>query len=336
MPCLLTVFILLFSKQRRLLLWYIAGGILSAVIVVSWCSILGGGVAGLYQGLKSYLADGAYLNIPSNISWANEFSFHKKPVAYFIIWAIPMLICRLFCKNVKTANTVCFALMSASFLWGLHYGAYCVYYCCFQSIFAMLFLQGRRAELSSCAIISVLYIFFYAASSSLNVYGSSGRQYFLLVPCMMSLWSLYIYIYIYAGELDIKWKLVPSVLLALLCILQVRTNYYHVYRDAPLGYLTSTVADGIWKGCKTTPERAADVVSIENCIREMTAKDDKVLFLDWASFGYLMSNGQAFTPSSSDNMCYTYGVNNPEIMYDYFKLKADIPDKVIYIDFGRD
>ena len=60
------------------------------------------------------------------------------------------------------------------------------------------------------------------------------------------------------------------------------------------------------------------------------------MFLDWASFGYLISDGQPFNSSTYDTMCYSYSVNNPQIMYDYFDLKKDIPDKIIYIDYGRD
>ena len=58
--------------------------------------------------------------------------------------------------------------------------------------------------------------------------------------------------------------------------------------------------------------------------------------MDWSSFGYLMSNGKACTSSAYDAMQYSYDVNNPEIMYDYFNLTESVPTKIIYIDFGRD
>ena len=110
--------------------------------------------------------------------------------------------------------------------------------------------------------------------------------------------------------------------------------FTHVYRDESISNMAFKVEKGIWKGCYTTKERADKVVWLENTIRGITEKTDKVLFLDWASFAYLMSNGNAFTPTTLDPQGYHQRVNRPELIQDYFEIKQDIPDKIIYIEYG--
>ena len=49
-----------------------------------------------------------------------------------------------------------------------------------------------------------------------------------------------------------------------------------------------------------------------------------------------MCEGTACAPSSYDSCVYAYNVNQPKIMYDYFLQIEDVPDDIIYIDFGKD
>jgi len=100
--------------------------------------------------------------------------------------------------------------------------------------------------------------------------------------------------------------------------------------------LNTKVDKGVWKGCYTTKNRAKAVIHIEDYIKSQTDINDNVLFLDWTSFEYLMSEGQPCTPTTLDPMTYSYGVNKPNIMYKYFEMVGKIPNKIVYIDYGRD
>ncbi len=71
---------------------------------------------------------------------------------------------------------------------------------------------------------------------------------------------------------------------------------------------------------------------MECVISEMVNEEDTIMFLDWSSFGYLMTDGKVFAPSSLD-ISYSYQVDQPEILYDYFRMKRQIPTKIVYIDY---
>ena len=86
----------------------------------------------------------------------------------------------------------------------------------------------------------------------------------------------------------------------------------------------------------TTETKALDIIEIEQLIRNNTETSDKILFLDNVPFGYLMSNGIPWAPSTWDLTGYTYGFDNDNILYRYFENKGAYPDKIIYLDFGRD
>ncbi|MDD3138575.1 MAG: hypothetical protein PHX08_06350 [Lachnospiraceae bacterium] len=162
-----------------------------------------------------------------------------------------------------------------------------------------------------------------------NIYGAWGREYYLFIPSVFSV--------ICCSEYVRKYNKVYLVLFAfVISIFVLKNSFTNIYRDEKVTMLTSEVTEGIWKGCNTTEERCIEIEEIEKYIRTNTEKGENILFMDWASFGYLMSDAIPFSPSALDNMSYSYGVDNDEIMYDYFTLKNDIPDKIIYIDFGRD
>ena len=117
---------------------------------------------------------------------------------------------------------------------------------------------------------------------------------------------------------------------------QLLINNSYVYRDAPMNELIYKVKTGIFKGIYTTEQNAADIMELESFIHDNTSEDEWIKFMDNVPMGYLFSDGKMCDIRTWDDMNYTYKRNNPTKMYKYFVNREVIPDKLIYVDFGRD
>ena len=121
----------------------------------------------------------------------------------------------------------------------------------------------------------------------------------------------------------------------------IKSDYASVYRDSPIKALTYRVPDGIYKGIYTTEQRGRDLMELEKYIAANTGPDEKVQFRDNTPAAYLMhTQGGVSDVRTWDCMQFSYRnmfhTNNPQIMYRYYKRTNSIPDKIIYVDFGRD
>lgn len=114
------------------------------------------------------------------------------------------------------------------------------------------------------------------------------------------------------------------------------SEWSYLYRENSLWELDTKVTEGVYKGIYTTAQKADDTQALEKYIKEITSKEDRVLFLDNVPVGYMMSEAVPWTPSTWDLTAYTYGFNNPDILYRYFENKGAAPTKIIYVDYGRD
>lgn len=121
----------------------------------------------------------------------------------------------------------------------------------------------------------------------------------------------------------------------------IKADYSFVYRDSPIKDLTYRVPGGVYKGIYTTEQRGRDLMELEEYIAANTAPDEKVQFRDNTPAAYLMhTKGSISDVRTWDCMQHTYKVtfktNSPLGMYKYYKRSNSIPDKIIYVDFGRD
>lgn len=114
------------------------------------------------------------------------------------------------------------------------------------------------------------------------------------------------------------------------------TMYSIVYRDVDILETNCIVESGVYKGIITDKKRCNGLVKLEETIRKYTEKFEFILFLDNVPMAYLMNNGIPFTPSTWDISAYTYGFNDDFLYKTYFKHKKNLPNKIIYIDTGRD
>lgn len=340
-PCIGILLILCYSKHWKRLFGYIGGGCLLAILVIGYC-FLKSGVNGFINGMDCLLHDVAYFKIESYASL-------KSNLLYLIRFLVPCFCCLFFftlcklgmCKkNLHQQLETALKYISIAFLLiGLVNGfgdfKLLTSWCWFETPLLYFFsLDKNRHKLLFPTIVVFFYFSVYIFSSFANIYGFGVREYWLYIPSITSFLSIFIlyicesyckktYTFLYTGVL-------------IFTLIMIKHSYTFVYRDEPVGSLTYQVESGIWKGCYTTEQRAQEVVSLENEIKRITNNTDNVLFMDWCSFAYLMTNGTMCSPSSLDPMFYSYGVNDPTIMYKYFTLNQTAPNKIIYIDYGRD
>ena len=109
-----------------------------------------------------------------------------------------------------------------------------------------------------------------------------------------------------------------------------------VFRDDDLNELTYRVNQGVFKGIYTSERNAKDTVALEKYIKNITAENDYIAFRDNVPVGYLFMNGHICDIRTWDCMQYSYGSNDPSALYAYYERIGRIPDKIIYVDYGRD
>lgn len=206
--------------------------------------------------------------------------------------------------------------------------------------FYRYYIERKDLRLDGIIIIFLAYLAIFFFASFTDAYGfSSSRAYWNYVPSVLIAC-------LFCNEADdggfretrIR-KLCSALFLA--CIMSLTffglwANYSYVYRDGSISVLSTKVEDGIWKGLYTTEVRAKNVVTLEQYIQSVTNADERIMCLDWVSFGYLMINGKICSPSTLDIAPYSYNVNSPLPYYLYFQVEQTVPDKIVYIDYGRD
>ncbi len=135
-----------------------------------------------------------------------------------------------------------------------------------------------------------------------------------------------------------KWTHVIAALTAAILILAtIYANFHYVYRDDIIQNLDYRVESGVYKGIYTTADRAHDLPELEEYLNGVIGEGESYAFRDNVPSAYLMVHGgKACEISTWDYMQYAYGRNAPAVMYDYYRRRDMIPDKIIYVDFGRD
>lgn len=337
LPWLGIIIIYIARKQKAKLLSFLLGNAIMTIIVVGWCCIVGG-TGDLIAGMQALIGDMAYFKITGHRNYENDWEYINElciPVIYFtFLTLIFKMVKSQYCKIVL------YGMLILSIACGGH--ELLSSGICMESVKWFWFVPIDVALLGDIspqyarivkgfAITTVWYIIVYLFSSAGNILGFGSREYWLMVPCILGVLSLY-----YAIEHKLLAYIGAFVGIIVIGIGLIRSNYNFVYRDQEFPELNTVVESGIWKGCYTTPSRAENIVRLEQYIRSITNSADMVLLLDQVPFGYLMINGTACSPTTADPMLYTYGVDNPEIMFDYFSIVDKVPNKIIYIDFGRD
>ena len=358
-PCFILLILLFILRKRHLAFGLMLGVSFAAVLVVGWCCLRGGVDRFLY-GMRAWLTDSCYFKLESRHTLTGDLRYMLRFfIPAFVFFPAALLLRFLFRRDDAAYSLALAVLISCFILFGAYMSRYnavvpyeFIRYTWFES-FGLLFFKGKKKNRLFLILAVILYFTLYCFSSFSNVYGFGSREYWLIVPSVMTCLSLLL-LKPWEKLCDLRF-LFPAkksadreaffrslvracfiLLMSAFFLLQCRCAYSAVYRDEAFSRLTTTVDAGIWKGCRTTASRADAIVELEDHIRHVTEKDDRVFFLDWASFAYLMNNGKACSSQSLDPCGYSYRCNEPRIIYDYFKQVGFVPNKIIYIDYGRD
>lgn len=109
------------------------------------------------------------------------------------------------------------------------------------------------------------------------------------------------------------------------------------YRDSPLLELNTRVESGVYKGLFTDRERAEALQEMEEYLNGVVEQTDLYAFRDCFPSGYLMVHqGKMCDISSWDVLQYSYGLNTPARLFDYYRRSDSIPSVIIYVNYGRD
>ena len=137
-----------------------------------------------------------------------------------------------------------------------------------------------------------------------------------------------------------KSKLVRILAIILVSTLIVSLGYvdfHYIYRDENFHSLNYKVQSGVYKGIYTTKARSKDLPEFEKYLNSIIGEDETYAFRDNVPSAYLMVHkGKVCDISTWDILQHSYQRNSPAILFDYYRRRDMIPDKIIYVDFGRD
>ena len=109
-------------------------------------------------------------------------------------------------------------------------------------------------------------------------------------------------------------------------------NFKRIFRDGYIHNLTARVQSGVYKGLYTTPDRAKDLPEMEEYLNGVIGEGETYSFRDNVPFAYLMTHqGRVCEIQTWDSLQYFYDRNSPQLLYDYYRVRDMIPDKIIYI-----
>lgn len=131
---------------------------------------------------------------------------------------------------------------------------------------------------------------------------------------------------------------VIATVMVVLCIVEIALGVgTFVYRDGTIMNLRVQVKEGVYKGIFTTEARARDLPALEKYLNQYIEDGEYYEFHDLVPCGYLMMHrGEVCSIATWDSLNYSYGRNAPAELYEYYKRRGNIPDKIFYVDFGRD
>ena len=133
-------------------------------------------------------------------------------------------------------------------------------------------------------------------------------------------------------------RLISGTLAVAVIVSQVYANYKLIYRDYGFNVIRhNQVQSGVYKGLYTSKSRANDLPELEEYLNSVIDEDDTYSFRDNAPYAYLMAHkGRACETMTWDVLQYSAHGNAPAVLFDYYRVRDMIPDKIIYVDSGRD
>lgn len=340
--------VVLFVRDKKALLFYFSGMMIAAALYFGYVIISGWKMSDVINGMYYTLHDYAYFKLPylQTVFESIEFLlrylfplflyFATEAIFYYMFRVKENKnrpISRLSIESVSAIHILIFLVIGIVLgdpdRWSW-FGAPVLLIKCFLYYSDKIELRKTIVVTST---VTLLYFVTYLFASWTSNYGFGEREFWLSIPTCMTVYSICVLIGAdnpYIGRIVL--------IIGLLCIafISIKKAFSYVYRDDSMDQLNYRVESGIWKGLYTTEQRSKDVIALEEEIRRMTDNTKNVMFLDWVSFAYLMTDSELCAPSTLDTCLYSYDINDASILYDYFSLAKSVPQSIIYVDYGRD
>lgn len=132
-------------------------------------------------------------------------------------------------------------------------------------------------------------------------------------------------------------RIASTIITVALIVFLGYVDFKFVYRDGNFHSLNYKVESGVYKGLYTTEARARDLPEMEKYLNSIIMENDTYAFRDNVPSAYLMVHkGKMCEISTWDILQYSYKRNSPAVMFDYYRRRDMIPNKIIYVDYGRD
>lgn len=340
--CIVILLALIIHKDWIALKGTIMGGIMAALIVITYCCIRGG-FSYFIMGLQYFVKDQAYFDSVSSyrVPLADSTAYLLQYMKPAILSLLIVLILRgLLRKRLDIFNKLTVAYFAGVLLLSVFYlSKYdgnipglvkATKYGWFIPLLS-LFLDGSpelKKKFKYSAYITLSYVVVYIFQGYVSNYGFETRCYWNLIPLALSVYIFFICIDGMFGTMRLPGVKVIAETITCLCItlFVAQGAYRFVYRDMPYQQLDTKVKEGIWKGCYTTSERADTVVQIEKEMKDRTTPDDQVLcYGNWPCFLNLLSDGQLCAPNAIGT-----GQKNG---FDYWHMYQKVPTKVfVHVD----
>ena len=200
-------------------------------------------------------------------------------------------------------------------------GAACVF---------LLLLKARGARTR----MLLLFGLYPVAFALIEAFFSSGAPVNRFFSCLPALYCVLLV------PLESEYRparALAAVGMALCILLQGASLFKETYRDDPVWKLDTRVESGVYKGLFTVEEKAAELPRMEAYLNSIIEENDSYAFRDCFPGGYLMTHrGKMCDISSWDVLQYSYGMNTPAKLFDYYRRSETIPSVIVYVDYGRD
>lgn len=340
--CIVVLMMLIIKRDWIALKGTILGGIIAALIVITYCSIRGG-FAYFVMGIQYFVKDQAYFDSVSShkVPFAESTAYLFQYMRPALISLLSVILLRAFLrKRLDIFNKLMAiffgSLLSLSVFYLSKYDGSipglvsATKYGWFIPLLS-LFLDGSpelKNKFKYAAYITLSYVGVYIFQGYTSNYGFETRCYWNLIPLILSVYIFFICINEVLGIKRLAGARAFAEMATCFCIafFVARGAYWFVYRDMPYQQLDTKVKEGIWKGCYTTSERADTVVQIEKEMKDRTTPDDQVLcYGNWPCFLNLLSDGQLCAPNAIGT-----GQKNG---FDYWHMYQKVPTKVfVHVD----
>ena len=338
------------DKRDRInvLLWFY-GAVIAEILIVFIPISIQTSVSELWYGLNRLFINPIPMDVINpNKTWAGVIDSFKGPFKQWINIFVPVSIFTFFfskkyisekSKKLTTEQCLTLSVTAAMFL---HILYLCYAYrggtdvihlwgftvSCYSVVFIIIRALKNERIFWYLAIYPPLYAL---AEIVLLSNGASIKRfvnaYTLLIPILYVLLK---------NKLELI-RIMATIMAGIIIISYGYTGFNYVYRDDSFHNLTTKVESGVYKGNYTTPTRAQDLPELEEYLNRIIKENETYAFRDNVPSAYLMVHtGKICEISTWDILQHSYHRNSPAVLFDYYRRRDMIPDKIIYIDYGRD